>query len=258
MSHTQTGKLVLALSVAAAVFILHGFSFFTIAVLFYAVGTAFLKGRYAVTSITVFLGGLSILSCGSLGPALITVGAVLAIAFSDSALARYLLFLSVAAIFLSGAVECMMSLLAAALAASMLKKEIWRLMILAAGFSAVLIISGLPNPHEYPLLVSEEVLTDNGVTWPWMTELNLSVPELLFMDPGEDITSITLRVSAGGVRDSSPVGFAISADRIFPVHSGENVILIEEPEFPVSIQIYRQWQPFTHPVIHFHSAEASL
>ena len=258
MSRIQICKLVLALSAAAAVLILHGFSFFVAAVFFYAAGAAFVRGQQAVTSITVLLGGLSVISCGNLGYALIAVGAILAISFSNSAVSRYLFLLSMAAIFLSGAVEGTAPILAAALAASMLKKELTRLTILATGISAVLIISGLPQPHEYPSTVSEELLTDNGVVWPWMSELNLSMPELLMQDPRKEIASVTLHVSAGGVRDSKPVGLVISADRTFPIYSGEDVILIEEPGFPISIRISRQWQPFTHPVIHVHSAEASL
>jgi hypothetical protein len=258
MSHTQTCKLVFTLSFAAAVFILHGLSFFTTAVFFYAAGTAFVKGQKTLILLTVFLCGLSVLSCDSLGPSLLTVGAVLAISFSDFSISRYLFLLSVSAIVLSGVIEGIVPLLAAALAASLLKKELWRLVILAAGFSAVLIISGLPNPDEYPLAVCEEVLTDNGVLWTWTSELDLSMPELLIKDPHKDISNITLQLSAGGVRDSIPVGFVISGNRAFPVRSGENIVLIDEPQFPVSIRMSRHWELFTHPVIHVDSAEASL
>ena len=259
MSNTTKGKLVLALSVSAALFISYGFSIFALAVSLYATGTALLKGPRAVTLIAVFLGGLSLLSFNSsLSPVLLTTGAALAVAFSVSTVARYFFFLSAAAILFSGAIEGIAPLTAAALTAAPVKKQKWRAIILAGGLSAVLIISGLPLAPEYRFSVSEEVLTENGVIWQEPVELNLSRPQLLLQVPRVDFTRMTVQVSAGGVRDSRPVGYVASADSIYPVHPGENTILIEEPDFPVSIRISRQWKPFTHPVIHFVFGEASL
>ncbi|MCD4702252.1 MAG: hypothetical protein K8S24_10395 [Candidatus Aegiribacteria sp.] len=261
MSNTfnHTGKLVLAISVSVGILISHGFSVFAVAVCLYAAGTAFLRGQQSVTMITVFLGGLSILSFGgSLGPALLTAGAAFAVVFSVSTVSRYLFFLSAAAVLFSGAIEGIAPLTAAALVAATVKRERWRAMILTGGLLAVLIISGLPTAPEYRFSVSEEVLVENGVIWPEPAELNLGRPRLLLQAPLTDYTEMTFQVSAGGVRDSSPVGHVASADRIFPVYPGENTILIEEPEFPVSILISRSWKPFTHPVIHFVFGKASL
>lgn len=259
MSNTYIGKLALALTVSAAVLISHGFSFFALAVCLYAAGTALLKGQQSITLIAIFLGGMSLLSfSSSLGPPILTAGAVLAVAFSVSTTSRVLFCLSAAAILFSGAIEGIAPLIAAALAAASLKKEKWRAIILAGGLSAVLIISGLPSSPEYHFSVSEEVLIENAVLWPEPSELNLSKPHLFLQAPRTDFTEMTIQVSAGGVRDSCPLGYVASADRTFPVYPGENILMIEKPDFPVSIRISRHWKPFTHPVIHFVFAEASL
>ncbi len=259
MSDTYKGKLILALSIAAAVFISHGFSIFALAVCLYAAGTSLLRGQQSLTLITIFLGGLSLLSFSStLGSVLLTAGAALAVAFSVSAVSRSLFCLSAAAVLLSGAIEGTAPFIAAAITAALVKKEKWRALILAGGLSGVILFSGLPSAPGYNSSVSEEALTENGVMWPQPSELNLAKPRLLLQAPGIDIREMTLRISAGGVRDTCQVGHVISAGRTFPVYPGENILLIQEPEFPVSILISRKWKPFTHPVIHFVSAEASF
>lgn len=261
MSNTfnHTGKLALAILASVGILIIHGFSLFSMAICLYAAGTALIRGTGAVTSVVVFIGGLSLLSfSSSLGPALITAGAVFAVVFSVSTVSRYLFFLSAAAVLFSGTIEGIAPITAAALVAATVKRERLRAIILIGGLLAVLIISGLPTTPEYRFYVSEEVSVENGVIWPEPTELNLGRPRLLLQAPRTDYTEMTLQVSSGGVRDSCPVGYVASADRIFPVYPGDNTILIEEPEFPVSILISRSWKPFTHSVIHFISGKASL
>lgn len=259
MSHTNTNRLIFALVISIAVFVLHGFSFFTIAICLYTAGTALLKGPRAVTYFTIISGGLSLLFVsGTGGPALLTIGAVLAVVLSDSAASRYLFFLSAAFILLTGAIDGILPLTAAVLVASVLKRGKWRALILAAGFSAVLIISGLPSVRERPILVLQEVLYQDAVIWSVPAELNLGMPELILEAPGKDPVCMTLTVYGGGVRDNDPVGYVTSDDRIFPVYPGENTLIIEEPEFPVSIRLSRSWKPFSHPVIHFVSAEAII
>ncbi len=257
MSHTSTNKLIFALVISIGVFILHGFSFFTIAICLYTAGTALLKGPRAVTYFTVISGGLSLLFVsGTGGPALLTIGAVLAVVLSDSAASRYLFFLSAVCILLTGAIDGILPLTAAVLVASVFKRDKWRALILAGGVSALLIISGLPSSKEPGSFVSEEILRDGKVLWTEPAQVNISMPELILQAPGIDAAFITLKVSAGGVRDSNLVGYVNSADRTFPVYPGENTLIIEEPEFPVSIRLSRSWKPFSHPVIHFESAEA--
>lgn len=259
MSNIRTAKLFIALSVTVGVLISHGFSIFVMAICLYAAGTALIKGPRAVTFIAVFLGGLSLLSFGSSqGPLMIAAGAAFAVVFSVSAVSRYCFFLSAAAVLLSGRIEGMVPLAAACLAASPVKRDKWRAIILAMGLCAVLIISGLPSTAEHRYLVSQEVLIEDGVIWSEPAELNLGMPELLLRAPGAEAACMTLKVSAGGVRDSNPVGYVTSADRTFPVYPGENTLVIEEPVFPVSIRISRSWKPFYHPVIHFEFAEVSL
>ncbi|NOQ21852.1 MAG: hypothetical protein GQ565_04265 [Candidatus Aegiribacteria sp.] len=229
------------------------------AVCLYAAAAALIKGPRAVTVIVVFLGGLSLLSFGgSLGPLPLTAGIAFAAVFSLSVASRYLFFLSAAAVLIEGAIEGMVPLTAAVLAASPVKNDKWRAIILAGGLSAVLIISGLPSTKACRSLVLQEALSEEGVVWKEPAELNLGMPELLLQAPGIDVACMTLRVSAGGVRDTSPVGYVTSADRTFPVYPGENTLIIEEPEFPVSIRISRSWKPFYHPVVHFHFAEGLL
>ncbi len=254
-----TGKLVLASAVSAAAIISHGFSFFSMAVCLYAAGTALLRGPRAVTLLAVTLGGFSLLSFGSgPGPALLTAGAVLAVAFSASTISRLLFCLSAAAVLFYGTIEGMIPIAAALFLASPLSRERWRSLMLAGGLMATLLISGLPSNEEHRIFVSEEVLIDNGLIWPGPVELNLSMPQIVLYAPGMDIAEMTLHVSAGGVRDHDPLGYAASGDSTFPVYPGENILLIEEPEFPVSIRISRPWKPFNHPVIHFDYGEASL
>lgn len=258
MSSILTTKLVFALSLSLGILILHGFSFFAIAVCLYASGTAFIKGHRVVTCAAVIFGGLSLLFFrGSPGAALLTIGAVLAVVFSDSAASRYLFFLSAAAILVEGRIEGILPLTAAVIVASPFKRDKWRSVIIAGGV-AVLIISGLPSIEEHRSLVLQELMIDGKVQWPEPAELNLSMPELILQAPGIDAACITLKVSAGGVRDSNPVGYVNSADRTYPVYPGENTVIIEVPEFPVTIRISRFWKPFCHPVIHFHSAEALI
>jgi hypothetical protein len=259
MSRTHKVKIVFALSASLGVIILHGFSFFAMAVCLYAGGVALIKGTKAATFSAVVFGGLSLLFFNvSEGPALLAIGAVLAVVLSDSAPSRYLFFLSAAAILIDGAIEGMIPLTAAVLVASPVKRDKLRAVILAGGFFAVMIISGLPSIEQHRSLVSQQLLIDEKVLWPETVELNLSMPELILEAPGIDAEWITLKVSAGGVRDSNPVGYVTSAGRTFPVYPGENALIIEEPDFPVSIRISRFWKPFTHPVIHFNSAEASI
>jgi hypothetical protein len=144
------------------------------------------------------------------------------------------------------------------LAASLLKVKFRRCIIVASGISLMVVLSGLPLAHAPSPITSQEVLTGNGVMWGEPAELHLGCPELLLRNRERSVSGLTIRASAGGVRDTSIIGFAISSDRIFPVYPGENTIRIEEPEFPVLIRMSRDWKPFTHPVIHFVSAGASI
>lgn len=259
MLNIPAGKLVIALSLSVGVFISHGFSLFAVAACLYACGIAFTKGPLAVVYIAVFLGGMSLLSFdSSFAPALITAGAVLVIVFSTSTISRFLFFLSGAAVLLSGTIQGMAPLTAALLAASLIKREKWRSLIIAGGLMAILIISGLPTTTEHQYLVSEEVMIENGVIWTEPVEINLGMPELLLQAPRTDAADITIMVSGGGVRDNSAVGYIASGDRTYQIYPGENDITIEEPIFPVSIRVSRSWKPFTHPIIHFSYAKASL
>jgi len=253
------GKLVFALSISLGVFISHGFSIFAVAVCLYAAGTALIRNHRAVTIMAIISGGLSLLFVsGSGGPALLIIGAVLAVVFSNSTASRYLFSLSAAVILFSGAIEGIFPLTAAVLVASPVKRDKWRAVILAGGFSAVLIISGLPSSEDHHSLVLHESLYEGTVIWPSPAELNMGMPELILQAPAIDAVSMTLKMYAGGVRDSSPVGYVASAEREYPVYSGENTLIIDEPEFPVSIRISRSWRPFSHPVIHFYHAKALL
>lgn len=259
MSHTLKTRLIFALSAAIGVLILHGFSFFTLAVCLFAAGTALLKGPLSVTYSAIILGGLSLLLAGgSGGPALITIGALMAVLLSESPVSRYLFSLCAAAILIEGSIEGLLPLIAALFIASPVNRDKWRTLILAAGVVLLLIITGIPSAQENRILVLQEVLTTEAVVWPMPAELNLGMPELILKAPGKEPVSLRLEVSAGGVRDNDPVGYVTSAGRRFPVYPGENTLIIENPEFPVSIRISRPWKPFSHPVIHFFSAEATI
>ena len=259
MSHTRRTRLFLALSAALGVLILHGFSFFALAVCLYAAGAAMVKGPLSITYSTIILGGLSLLFVsGSGGPALITIGALLAVVLSESSPSRYLFSLCAVSILIDGSIEGLLPLIAALLIAAPVNSNKWRTVILAGGCIVLLIVSGLPSTQENRFLVLQEVLYPEAVVWPLPAELNLGMPELILKAPGKEAVCLRLEVSAGGVRDNDPVGYVTSAERRIPVYPGENTIIIEEPRFPVSIRISRSWKPFSHPVIHFHSAEALI
>jgi len=259
MSHTLKSRFIFALSISIGVFILHGFSFFAIAACLFAAGTALTKSNRAVTYSAIIFGGLSLLFAnGGEGSAMLVIGAAIAVVLSDYAVSRYLFFLSAAAIMIDGAIEGMLPLTAALLVASYFKRAMFRTAILAGGVFAVMIISGLPSAREQRILVLQEVMSQGAVLWPARAELNFSIPELILQAPGTTPSRLTVTVHGGGVRDNDPVGYITSDDRTFPVYSGENILVIEQPEFPVSIRINRFWKPFTHPVIHFDSAEASF
>lgn len=259
MSHTRAAKLIFALSASLGVLILHGFSFFTMAVCLYAAGAVLIKGSRAVTYLVVIFGGLSLLYVnGSGGTALLTIGAVLAVALSESSTSRYLFSISAAAILIEGVIAGVLPLAAAILVASPVKRDKLRAVILAGGVSAVLIIYGLPSVQEHRFFVLHENLYQGAVNWPEPAELNLGMPELILQAPGAATARMTIKVSGGGVRDNNPVGYITSDDRRYPVYPGENTVIIDEPEFPVSIRITRSWKPFSHPVIHFKFAEASI
>ena len=259
ISPARKGNLVFALAASLGVLILHGFSFFVIAIFLYAAGTALIRGHSAGTVIAIIFGGLSLLFIrGSQGSALLTIGAVLAVVFSDSRSSRYLFSLSAAVVLLSGAFTGVVPIALALFASSSLHKYKWRGIVVAGGLSAGLIFFGLPLSQAHNSLVSQEVLVDGKVLWSEPAELNLGMPELILQAPGIEASCITLTIHAGGVRDINPVGYVFSADRTFPVYPGENTLEIEEPEFPLSIRMSRSWKLFTHPVIHFNSAEASF
>ncbi|MEN8208637.1 MAG: hypothetical protein ABFR50_05220 [Candidatus Fermentibacteria bacterium] len=253
------GNLLFALSISLGVFILHGFSFFTIAVSLYSAGTALVRGNRAVTVISIIAGGLALLFVRTGGAsALLMTGAVFAVLFSDRIISRYLFALSSAAILFSGVLSGIIPLAASLIAASHVKSDKWRAAVLAGGILGVLIIFGPPSTYIHRSAVSEELLAEGQVIWPAPSELNLGMRELFLEAPGIEPDCITLKVYAGGVRDNDPVGSAISGDRVFSVYPGENTLIIEEPEFPISIKITRTWKPFSHPVIFFEYAEASI
>jgi len=259
MQNTHSVKIAIALSAGMAVFILHGFSFLTAAVLMYAGGAVFIRCRLAAEAAVILTGGFAVLSIAeSTGPVILATGAVLALACSRSAVSRYFFLLCAAAVAISGAIEGMIPLIIALAAAAFMKDAMLRCIILAAGLSAVLLISGLPRSHEYPFSEPRVILAGDTVLWQEPLELNLGSPEMILKYPHMNVTEVTLHVSAGGVRDSDPVGYAYSGSSIIPISSGEHAILFQQPEFPVYVRISREWKPFTHPVIHFRSAEAAL
>jgi len=259
MSHTLKTRLFFALSAALGVVILHGISFFTLAVCLYAAGTALIKAPLSVTYSAIILGGLSLLiAAGSGGPALIMIGALLVVLLSESPASRYLFSLCAAAILIEGSIHGLLPLIAALFIASPVNRDKWRTVILAGGAVLLLIITGIPSARENRFIVLQEVLCPEAVVWAMPAELNLGMPELILKAPGKEAVSLRLEVSAGGVRDNDPVGYVTSAGRRIPVYPGENTLIIEDPEFPVSIRISRPWKPFSHPVIHFYSAEATI
>lgn len=259
MLHTLKTRLLFALSASLAVLILHGFSFFTLAVCLYAAGTALIKGPLSITVSAIILGGLSLLiAVGSGGPALIMIGALLAVVLSESPASRYLFCICAAAILIEGSIVGLLPIIAALFIASPVNRDKWRTVILAGGVLLMLIITGIPSARENRFLVLQEALYPEAVVWHLPAELNLGMPELILKAPGKEAVSLRLEVSAGGVRDNDPVGYVTSARRRVPVYPGENTLIIEDPEFPVSIRICRSWKPFSHPVIHFYSAEAAI
>jgi hypothetical protein len=259
MSNTLKAELSIAASISAGTLIIHGFSFQAIAICLYFAATAFFKGRREISFILYLIGGISLLSFGeSASEPLIAAGTLLAVLFSATVRTRIIYLLASSSLLLSGSIEGLLPITATVFAAVPAGVAEWRVLIVAAGLVLTLITSGLPTSAQRQFCYSDEEIHGNTVIWPQRYELKLNMPEIRLQAHGEAISNMTVLVSGGGVRDRSEVGLIVSGERSYEIYSGENMIKVELPVFPISIQLTREWKPFTHPVIHLIYAEASL
>jgi len=199
MSNTLKSELPFVACVSAGTLIIHGFSFHAVALCLYFAGTAFFSGPREISLALYLLGGISLLSFGEYASEpLIAAGSLLAVAFSVRPHTRLLYLLALSSLLLSGAINGLLPLTAAVVAASPAGARKWRVSILMAGLVLTLIISGIPTNTERKYYYSDEVLSDNNVIWPQQHELNLTIPEIRFLAPGKTLSDMTLLVNGGG------------------------------------------------------------
>ena len=223
MPITNRERLPLSGAAAAGILLTRGIDPLSVSVCFLAAGFLFYIGEKRVLAASVLLGGLSLLvrTDGS-AAALILAAALSAMAASESILSRSAFFLSVAGIVLSGS------------------------------------LAGPVQPDSRPVVrYAEEYFVRGGIAWDHSDRLDLSTPRLVLEAGDSEPANIRILLSAGGTRDSLPLGFVLAGDTSFPVPPGEVCIHMREPVFPVSLVLSRRWKPFNHPVIHFIGAEAA-
>lgn len=254
-----TNRARLPFSIAAAVLIIltRGIGPLAVSACFLAGGLLFFRGGKTVLASSVLLGGLSLLvSTEGFAASLILAAALTATAGSESIISRSVLFLSVAGVILSGALAGLVPLGIAAAAAVFPAAPVHRSAAVAAGLAAALVAGGIPLASRPAAGHAREHFVPGGVAWEHSDRLDLSAPRLVLEAGDAQPRDVRILLSAGGTRDTLPVGFVLAGDTTFPVPHGEVSIHMTEPAFPVSIVLSRPWKPMNHPVIHFIGAEA--
>lgn len=188
--------------------------------------------------------------------ALVLAGAATGLVMSQSPVSRLLLSLAVLLTALIGPLSGLLPLVPFALVSMPAAVRRHRAALIAAGTVLVVVLGGLPLAEVPARLHGSEIRSEGSITWDHSRSLDLSAPSLVLEAGGRRPATLHLRLSAGGTRDTEPVGRAVSGDTMFAVMPGENLIVFRDPEMPVEITLYRNWRPFNHPVVHFTGAEA--
>ncbi|MBN2607630.1 MAG: hypothetical protein JXA64_00830 [Candidatus Fermentibacteraceae bacterium] len=207
----------------------------------------------------LFLGGLSLMARRpSAMAALLITGSMIAMAGSDRIISRVLILASTGLTFASGALDDLLPLVPAVLAAAFLPGARRRGAVEGAGLVLMLLAAGLPAASDRNVARGWERIEGGTAEWTHDEPLDLATP-VLVLDAGEErFQHLSLTMSAGGTRDRLPVGMVVSGDSTLPVMPGDNTLEIDHPDFPVTVLLTREWKPFNHPVIHFIRAEAGV
>lgn len=250
MSAIRSDRLLLIGFASAALFLLRGISGFTISWALYFIGISLIDKQNRITFVTLIAGGISLIFWNvNGGAAFILVGAMVGIACSASLLSRVLFFLSFSVILIEGSITGILPLFAVSFSALLLKREKWRIIVLAGGIIAGILICGLPGASIYGVLVHDEILSENGVIWPDPISAQLNHPVVILEALNMDNADLLVETSGGGVRDSCPLGIIETGGQTYQIMPGSNVFRIREADFPAVITLTRKWQPFNHPVI---------
>ncbi len=250
MSAIRSDRLLLIGLASAVLFLLRGISGFTVSWVLLFIGVSLIDKQNRITFVTIIAAGISLITVDACtGTALILTGAMVGIAGSDSLISRVAFFVSFSVILFEGSITGILPLFVVSFPALLLKLEKWRIIALAGGIIAGLIICGLPGASTYGVLAHDEILSENAVIWPDIVSANINHPVVLLEAFNMDNADLLIETSAGGVRDSCPLGIIETGGQIYQIMPGSNVFRIREAAFPVVITLTRKWQPFNHPVI---------
>lgn len=256
-SITNSAKLLLSSATAAGILLTGGIDPLSLSVCFLAAGLAFYSGEKRVLAASAVLGGLSLLvRSDGFAAALVMTAALSAMSASDSIVSRSAFFLSAAGVVLSGSLTGLVPLGIAAAAAIFPSASFHRSAAIGAGLAVAVAAGGIPMAPRPPARHAQEHFVGEGIIWEYSDRLDLSAPRLVLEAGDAEPRHVRILLSAGGIRDTLPLGFVLAGDTSFPVPPGEVSINIREPAFPVSVVLSRRWKPMNHPVIHFIGAEA--
>ncbi len=258
MSAIRPDRLALTGLASAALFLLRGISGFTVSWALLFIGISFIEKQNRITFISIIAAGISLITGDpNAGTALILTGLLFGIAGSDSLIPRVVFIVSFSVILFEGSITGIIPLFAASFPALLFKREKWRIIALAGGVAAGLLICGLPVASTYRILVHDEILTENGVIWQDPISVNLNHPVVMLEALNMDSADLIIETSAGGVRDTCSAGVIETGGQTFQIMPGSNVLRIREASFPAVITLTRKWQPFNHPVIRIQNAVAT-
>jgi len=241
---------------AAAVLLFIGAGWYCLSLCLLAAGAAFHRGDPQVRTALLALGGLSLVSGGNGGSvALVTAASLSGLWVSDSPVSRTAFAACVMTALPEGSVENLVPLLPSAALAIPLRRTWQRGGLIMAGMASVMLLGGIPGASSPNEARAVENAGTAATSWYHSVPLDLSSPVLL-LERGEDGAGILrIRCSAGGVRDAGTVAAVLSGGEEVLIDMGTDTLELAAPEFPVRIEIVRDWRPFNHPVVHFLGAE---
>ena len=255
MQNTAEERLAVAIPACAAALVLKTDPFFTAAFCLYAAGTVLYRGWTPALAALAFMGGLSILSQASASAyAFLLCGSLLASVSCESRIRCIPFVASSLVIAVFGPLEGILIYVIASAAVLALGRIEYRRCAMTASVILAVFIFGLPNATSHRRLTAREKLEDQQVIWLSPLELDISAPVLRLEAPFFHTDLVSLAISAGGVRDTLPLGMVISGSDSVPVYSGNTTVELKDPRFPVEVVLTRERKPFTHPVIHLVSA----
>lgn len=250
MSAIRSDRLLLTGVASSVLLLMRGISGFTVSWVLLFIGISLIDKQNRITFILLIAAGISLITGDvNAGTALILIGSLFGIAGSDSSLSRIVFFTSFSVILFEGSIAGILPLFIASIPALLLKMEKWRVLALAGGIVAGLLICGLPVASTYRMLEHDEIISENGVIWTDLVSANFNHPVVLLEAENMDNVDLLIEIEAGGVRDSCPMGIIETGGQTYQIMPGRSVFRISEAAFPAVITLTRKWHPFNHPVI---------